>query len=563
MSMKAVLAGSASLLLALVVACGGAAPAAPAQPAEPVVIEKEVIKEVPRDVVVEKEVEVIREVEVTKEVPVVREVVREAPTQPDSRPGKISWTSGQSLASPDSHVWAVGGDFQIFRNTFEGITQDTGYGTSGPALAENWSLDPDNVTWTFNLRPDVHFHNGDPVTAEDVRFSILRLRDSPTGNLKFQARHVEDVMVVDPQTIRLVTTEPSPTNLLFIDAGRVYSASQAEQDGERFFEEFIGTGPWKFDEWVPGTKFSWVRNNDWWGEFADGAATTLEHRPIPEPATAVAAVLSGGVDIVIRLANEPAEKFDEAAGYHSVSRPSNANTAFCVKANTPPFNDAKLRLAMDYAIDRKSIVEDITGFGTALAVRSSPDSPWTPPELEPRFFDAEMVQQLVSESDYDGMEFRFITRTRRTPKDVEIAEFMTATWKQLGLNAKLEVLGDAAFSQRRKGGDYEIFLTSWGLSNPPHNFNAHMIGHQIGYHVTHPDFQELTQAMATEMDPVKFDSMVQDIQRYLYNDPACYHIFTYPNLYGVSDRVEELVNIPGEIYILYDQTTLTPHARGQ
>ena len=115
------------------------------------VIEKEVIKEVPRDVVVEKEVEVIREVEVTKEVPVVREVVREAPTQPDSRPGKISWTSGQSLASPDSHVWAVGGDFQIFRNTFEGITQDTGYGTSGAALAENWSLDPDNVTWTFNL----------------------------------------------------------------------------------------------------------------------------------------------------------------------------------------------------------------------------------------------------------------------------------------------------------------------------------------------------------------------------------------------------------------------------
>ena len=191
MSLKTVLAGSASLLLALVVACGGAAPA------EPVVIEKEVIKEVPRDVVVEKEVEVIREV--TKEVPVVREVVREAPSKPDVRPGTISWTSGQSLASPDSHVWAVGGDAQIFRNTFEGITQDTGYGTSGPALAENWSLDPDNLTWTFNLRPNVNFHNGDPVTAEDVRFSILRLRDSPTGNLKFQARHVEDVIVVDPQ----------------------------------------------------------------------------------------------------------------------------------------------------------------------------------------------------------------------------------------------------------------------------------------------------------------------------------------------------------------------------
>ena len=94
---------------------------------------------------------------------------------------------------------------------------------------------------------------------------------------------------------------------------------------------------------------------------------------------------------------------------------------------------------MDYAIDRKSIVDDIAGFGTPLAVRSSPDSPWTPTELQARFFNPETVKQLVSESNYDDMEFRFITRTRRTPKDVEIAEFMTATWQQLGLNATLEV----------------------------------------------------------------------------------------------------------------------------
>jgi peptide/nickel transport system substrate-binding protein len=559
MSSRFALTATFSLLLALILACGGTAPAEQVVVEKEVVTEREVVKEVPRDVVVEKEV--VREV--IKEVPVVKEVLRDAPSKPDPRPGKISWTSGQSLASPDSHVWAVGGDGQIFRNTFEGITQELGYGVAGPALAEDWTLDSDNVTWTFNLRKGVKFHNGDPVTAEDVQFSILRLRDSPTGNLKFQARHVEDVVVVDPDTIQLITKAPSPTNLIFVDAARVYSKAQAELDGERFFEEFIGTGPWKFDEWTPGTKFSWVRNDDWWGDFADGAASSLEHRPIPEPATAVAAVLSGGVDIVIRLANEPAEKFDDADGYHTESRASTANTAFCVKADTPPFNDAKLRLAMDYAIDRKSIVDDIAGFGTPLAVRSSPDSPWTPTELQPRFFNPDMVKQLVSESNYDGIEFRFITRTRRTPKDVEIAEFMTATWQQLGLNATLEVLGDAAFSQRRKGGDYEIFLTSWGLSNPPHNFNAHMIGHQIGYHATHPDFQKLTEAMAVEMDPGKFDAMVQDIQRYLYNDPACYHIFTYPNLYGVSDRVQELVNLPGDISILYDKTVLAPNARGQ
>jgi len=574
-SPKATVLTTLILVLSLIIACGSSA--------EPIVVEKEVIKEVPVDRIVEKEVikevpvdrfvekEVIKEVpvdrivekEVIKVVTVVEKVVKAPPIKADKRPGKVSWTSGQQLASPDAHVWSIGGDNQIFRHTFEGLTEEMGFGVGGAALAESWELDSDNVTWTFHLRKDIKFHNGDPLTAEDVRFSILRLRDSPVGNLKFQVKHVEDVRVIDPNTIQLVTTAPSPTNLIFLDAGRVYSAKQAERDGERFFEKFIGTGPWKFDEWIPGTKFSWVRSDNWWGEFADGAPTQLEHRSIPEPATAVAAVLSGGIDIVIRLAKEPAEKFEDADGFHTVSAASVANTAMCMKTDTPPFNDANLRLAIDYGIDRRSIVDDIAGFGTPLAVRSSPGTPWTPPELEPRFIDAEKVKQLISESDYDGMEFRFITRTRRTPKDVEIAEFMTATWQQLGLNAKLEVLGDAAFSQRRKAGDYEMFLTSWGLTNPPHNFGAHMIGHKIGYHATHPDFKDLTDAMAVEMDPAKFDERILDIQRYIYNDPVCPHIFTYPNLYGVSDRVQELVNVPGAIDIWYQKSVMASGARGQ
>ena len=108
-----------------------------------------------------------------------------------------------------------------------------------------------------------------------------------------------------------------------------------------------------------------------------------------------------------------------------------------------------------------------------------------------------------------------------------------------------------------------MFLTSWGLTNPPHNFGAHMVGHQIGYHDTHPDFKEMTDAMAVEMDPAKFDERILDIQRYLYKDPACPYIFTYPNLYGVSDRVQELVNVPGAIDIWYQKSVMAPGSRSQ
>lgn len=534
---------------------------------ESVVVEKEVIKEVPVEVIVEKEV--IREVE--KEV--VREVVAtpapvEAPSNPDKRPGTLIWATGLNLASQDAHTWATQNDSQIHERMFDALIRDEGWSETGPMLAESWTLDSDLITWTYNLRQDVQFHNGDSMTADDVSFSILRLRDLPMGSLKRRVGHIADVTVVDPYTVKVVTEAPHPGHQELMTNSRIYSANQAAADGEKFFEMFNGAGPWKFDEWVTGTKFSFERNENWWDEFADGVPSAIEHRPIPEEATQVAALLSGGIDLLPALGLEPSGKVAEAPGYYVIRSPSSSGplTVF-MGSDRPPFDDPKMRLALEFATDRETIAQHIVGNGIPAYSNAHPNSRYNPPGFTGRLYDIEQAKQLVSESDYDGQEIRMIGRSARYPKDVEVAQFLVATWKEeLGLNVKLEVLGSSAFSARRDAGEYELYQGGFTLGvagGPAYRIHSQMISQQVGYHDTHPEFKAITESLQTEMDPEIYQQIVWEAMNYMREDPAAVTLYYYDQIFGVSDRIQELVNLPGQPTMLFYETVMSPSARAR
>lgn len=537
-----------------------------------VVVERVVEKKVVETVVVEKQIpgaKVVETVVVEREKPVVQTVVvekiKEQPQKADPRPGRVIWSSGLDLSSPDPHVWSVDGDGQLFDKIYESLPDSPGWDEMVPGLATNWTVRSDFLTWAFKLRKDVKFHNGDRVTAEDVKWSLLRLRDHPQGNLKLQVAMIKEINIVDGDTIEIVTKEPAPTFPQFIAAGRVLSKQQASRDGERFFEKFIGTGPWQFDQWIPGTKFSFKRNEGWWGKFDPGAPTYLEHRPIPETATMVAALLVGEIDVADRLTSEPLALIDRSGIAKGIKRPGKEANEICMGSDRPPFDKKEMRQAMDLMVPRVEIVTKLTQQGVAAITRAPESSRWFPEDLKGKVkpFDIPAAQELMKKAGYKGEPIRLMTRSGRAPKDKEIAELLGEIWRGAGLNAKVEIVGDAAFSSRRAAGDYEMFMTGWPVNNPPHNFNQHMTGHKIGYHETHPDFWALTKAMAVETDPDKFLKMVKDIQRYMYNDPPCLPIWHFELFWGVSNRIEKFVNVGGVVPALYEESVLTPAARGR
>lgn len=486
-------------------------------------------------------------------------------TDLDPRPGKIIWV-GPDLSSADAHMWEVVGDKQIHSNYIESLVRYLGAGKCEPALATSWENSPDMLTWTFKLREGVKFNNGDSFTAQDVVWSTLRCKNMPVGTLKNYLSTLEEVVALDDYTVRFVFSKPNPLQLYNIFmAVRVYSKKQAERDGEKFYEKFVGTGPWKVVEWKPGQYFRFERNKDWYGEFVEGAPTMIEMRPIPEESTRIAALLTGEVDVVDNVSAEPMKLIEKSSIAYAIRRSGIECNDITMKNDRPPFNDSKLRQAMDYLVPRESIVKNLTGQGTPAVVWSLPEHPWFPEELKGMVkpFDKEMAKKLIAESNYKGEQIRLITRRGRTPKDVEIAELLAEIWKSVGLNVKVEVVSDSAYSQRRSAGDYEMFSTGWPLSSPALDYSEKFPAHQINRHKVDPKFNEMVESLAAEGDWDKFIEKTKEIERYLYQDPAVLHIWHFELFWGLSKRIQHLETWAGELPVFYEKTVLAPSARAK
>lgn len=484
-------------------------------------------------------------------------------TAADPRPGKVVWTTAQSLTSADAHMWDVSGDIQIHILYLEGLIEHVGWNKYEPALAESWEVSPDYLTYTFKLREGVTFHSGDPFTAVDVVWSTLRMKNMPTGSVRGHLSTLSEVVAVDEHTVRMSFTEPNPMIFFDLSYVRIYSKAQAERDGEKFYEKFIGTGPYKFSEWKPGEYIRFEKNEKWWGEFAEGAPSEIEHRPIPEEATRLAALMSGEVDIVPMVPIESMELVESSDMLHGEQFSGILSIDLVMKNDTVPLNNSKLRQALDLLVPRERIVNDLLGQGTPANVWSQSFYPWFPEELSGvvKPYDEARAKTLIAESGYRGELIRLVTRRGKSEKDVEICEYLAAIWNAAGLNVSVEVVGDAAFTQRRSTGDYEMYMTAWDINSPGFYYRDKFKSHKINRHIVDPVFEQMVQDIVSEPDVERFNEKVKDLERYLYKDPAALHLYYPAHSWGLSNRVETLTTVGGYTHLRLPLVSLSASAR--
>ena len=245
-----------------------------------------------------------------------------------------------------------------------------------PGLALSWEFSNDNKTLTFALRPDVKFHDGTPFNAEAVKFTVERHLDpataSPTGWILGPIDRVE---VIDELTVAYHYTEPFVA--LWVGLSYSYCApispTAVEQHGDQFGRNPVGTGPFKFVEWVPDQGITLERNEDHdWGTpmytntgepMLDGAAYVV----IPEDATRIAALGSGEIDVISGTDSVPLDKIrqlERMDGIKVITRPA-VGLYYCyINTNIEPMNDVRVRKAMNYAIDKeKMIALVLDGYG--------------------------------------------------------------------------------------------------------------------------------------------------------------------------------------------------------
>ncbi|MDZ5699270.1 ABC transporter substrate-binding protein [Chelativorans sp. M5D2P16] len=319
--------------------------------------------------------------------------------------------------SLDPHAVTAVNDFRILMNVYEGLVRyRDGTLEVEPALAESWEVSDDGTEYTFALREGVTFHDGSSFNAEAVKFNFDRMLDEnhpyhDTGPfpLAFYFDAVEEVTVDDEYTVTFTLNAPYAPFLsnLAYPTGLIVSPTAVEEHGEDFGRNPSGTGPFKFAEWESNQRVVVERNPDYW----DGAPPleAVVFRPITDANTRIAEMLSGGLDLMVEVPPDNVAQFADDPAF-TVYEQAGPHVWFLIlNVREGPFQDKKVRQAVNYAINKEALVENVLQGTAEIAAGPTPPAfAWAYNEdLEPYPYDPDRARQLLEEAGYDGEEVVF------------------------------------------------------------------------------------------------------------------------------------------------------------
>lgn len=345
-------------------------------------------------------------------------------------------------------------------------------GGVGPGIAERWKISDDGLSWTFFLRSGLKFHNGEPLTAEDVKFSIERImsEESITAQAAAFRRVIKSIEVVDDLTVRFNTETiqvyfPTLFSRAIFHDGTIMPKDYFEQVGaDGFRRNPVGSGPWKFVRSVPGdlVEYEAVEHEHWRGKPKFKRLIIMQ---VPEQSTRMAMVRSG--EAAIAAITPEAIQEVRGAGLKLVSVPGTAQALyqfyglFRDEVANSPLTDVRVREALSLAIDRKAIIQHImegearmpypfATFGYSLDMDTERWRKWTDERLR---YDPDRARELLAEAGYkDGFTLSFAnTALPGTPWMVDVGLVVADFWAQIGVKVELENYEWGAFRLLTQG----------------------------------------------------------------------------------------------------------------
>jgi peptide/nickel transport system substrate-binding protein len=316
------------------------------------------------------------------------------------------------------------------------VERNPSTGELEPKLATEWSS-ADDTTWTFKLREGVTFHDGSAFTAEDAAHTIERAVNSDLGcNVEGYVFGDDDleVTVVDDTTLEVTAAQADPILPLRLSFLEVVPAETSATEKVR---EPIGTGPYQLDTWSAGQSIDVSAYEGYWGEAP--AFPKAQYQWREESSVRAAMITSGEAEIATGLSPE------DNIGDLGVSYPNNETVALRMHADKPPFNDIRVRQAVNYAIDKEGIVASLYGGRDTVAAQLVPQGVVGHNDsLEGWTYDLDRAKQLIQEAQADGVDtsapISLIVRSAQFPKIEELGQVLQEQLTQAGLNVNLKMM---------------------------------------------------------------------------------------------------------------------------
>ena len=430
-------------------------------------------------------------------------------------------------------------------NVFDALVEWDLDGKIVPALAESWKVDGKNIT--FTMRKGVKFHNGDPVTAADVKFSIdtLKSKDLNSGQAgNFGA--VDGATVVDDNTVtvnlnkidaRILDTFAN--NLAIIPMKYYQSAGQAG-----FIAKPIGTGPFKFVSWAKDDRLTMEANTDYWSGSPKGKplVKTLVFRAIPTAATRVSELKAGSVDMVQDLPTDQVDPL-KSGGFNVVEAKSPVyNWAFFNTLNTAasvkPLQDMRVRQAMNYAVDTATIIKTVLGgHARQLAGGVTDLTLGYSSDLKPFSFDQAKAKQLLADAGYANG-FTIDADVANTAKQ-DVPQAIVAQLAQVGIKVNLNVMPTDVFNNKwvSHGFDQMYFVT-WNTFTHPDLLNLLAGCKQFLSNFCNQDAQKFLDTGAGTLDASTQATAYAGAEKVFATDPFGIYISGDNSITALSSKVQ-------------------------
>ena len=399
----------------------------------------------------------------------------------------LRWAAQNDILTFDPHSQNHATTLTMTMHVYEGLTRyDRNYNVE-PALATSWQeISP--TQWRFSLRKGVRFHDGAPFTADDVVFSFGRIRQ-PQGTMQIYVAGVSEVRKIDDYTVDFILAGPHPILLRNIIDFRIMSKSWAEKNRSQNIQDYKareetyasrnanGTGPYVLKGWEPDKQIAFTVNKNWWGRH-DGNISDFAYLPIKADATRVAALLSGDVDMVTDLPTQDVERLRrndklKVIDGHEVRTifigldQHNDELLFSSVKGKNPFKDARVRQALNMAVDREAIKRvTMRGLSIPAGLMVAPGVHGHSKELDqPWPYDVNGAKKLLAEAGYpNGFDFTLDCPNNRYVNDEEICQALVGMWARAGLSVKLNAMPFATFIPKILKHDTSAYMLGWGVA---------------------------------------------------------------------------------------------------
>jgi peptide/nickel transport system substrate-binding protein len=467
-------------------------------------------------------------------------------------------------------------DFRIVMNLYDGLVRyKDGALEVEPALAKSWNISSDGLTYTFALRSGVKFHDGSDFTADAVKFDFDRMLDekSPYHNtgpfpLSFFYSAVKEVKVIDPLTVEFDLKDPYAPFLsnLAYPTGLIVSPEAIKKFGKDIGRHPSGTGAFIFKEWESNSKVILQRNSAYWG--GPPKLDAVVFRPITDANTRVAEMLSGGIDMMVEVPPDSLGQFKDGARYQIFQQAGPHLWFLILNAKEPPFNDKRMRQAVNYAVNKKAITESILqGTAQVAAGPTPPAFAWAYDDaLQPYSYDPTKAKELIKESGYDGKELTFyVTEGGSGMLDpVPMGTAIQADFAAVGLKVKIETYEWNTFLGKVNPGlegKANLAEMAW-MTNDPDTLPYLALrtaawpdkgGFNSGYY-SNPDVDKLLEQARQSTDQAERAKLYKKMQEIVHDDAPWLFVANWKQNAVATSAVKGFRLQPSFFLLLHDVT---------